>query len=202
MAPQRPLTPLVGVFLGLGLVSVAFGLLALPAWLHARGQSRRGSNERTVGGVLKALASAEAQFRGLDADGNGIQDYWTGDVAGLYRWGLIDRATAMADLRPIVPLCPRPVPRDGYFFVALELDRSLDPPEAYRQTTDPASGPVHNLRRFGFIAIPAEPGVTGTLVAVINEGNSMRAFRPAAERVGHRHWPDDEEFRREWSTFG
>ncbi|HYF01325.1 MAG TPA: hypothetical protein VEJ18_20550 [Planctomycetota bacterium] len=202
MVLKRPLSPFVTFFLGVFVLSAGIGLAALPVWLHQRAQERRGENERTAAAVMKSLASAQAEFWVRDLDGNGIQDYWTGDLAGLYRWGLIDRATAMADLRPIVPLGPRPVPRNGYFFSALHVDASVDPPESYRQVTDPASGPVHNRTRFGFVAIPAEFRVTGLPVIVINEGNAMRACREGDACLGLRHWPSDDEFRSHWSTYG
>jgi hypothetical protein len=84
-----------------------------------------------------------------------------GDVAGLLRTGLIDRTTAEADARPLRPLVPLPIPRDGYYFRVLDADGSEVPPVPYRQETDRKSGKVHNESKFGFVAYPAEPGVTG-----------------------------------------
>jgi prepilin-type N-terminal cleavage/methylation domain-containing protein len=54
--------------------------IAIPGLLS----SQRASNERNASASLKTLASAEADFRGNDRDGNKIQDFWTIDVSGLY----------------------------------------------------------------------------------------------------------------------
>ncbi len=185
----------IGATLGVAFFSLATLGLWIPGWARRE----RNANERSMEAAVKSLAAAEAAFRALDADANGIQDFWTGDVAGLFRFGLIDRGMAMADLRPIVPLCTRPVPRDGYYYLALDVDASVDPPDPYRQVTDAASGAVHHRDRFGFIAIPARYGVTGFPTVIINEGNSMRAWR--SEWTGPPRYPSDAE-RRQWSTFG
>jgi hypothetical protein len=58
---------------------------------------------------LKALTSAQPDFRANDRDGNGVQDFWRGDVSGLYRIldrngapiKLTDFSTALADARPL-----------------------------------------------------------------------------------------------------
>lgn len=57
--------------------------------------------------VLATYAAAQRIFRDHDADGNGRTDYWTADVAGLYRLqrdglpiGLIDVRLAALDARP------------------------------------------------------------------------------------------------------
>src|SRR5688500_17803531 len=76
--------------------------LALPGLLS----SQRASNERGASAALKTLASAQADFRENDRDGNKVQDFWTRDVAGLYgvvpageteTIKLIDRSVAGAD---------------------------------------------------------------------------------------------------------
>lgn len=43
-----------------------------------------GSHERNASASLKTLATAEADFRANDRDGNGRNDYWRSDVAGLF----------------------------------------------------------------------------------------------------------------------
>src|SRR5438876_8635612 len=104
--------------------------------------------------------SAEAEFRYKDVDGNGVEDFWTGDVAGLYRFGLIDREIAAADALPLFPRVPQPIPYMGYYFVAMEVDDSESPPEELRQDTDKKSGKVHHRSKFAFCAYPAEPGAS------------------------------------------
>ncbi|MBI3857453.1 MAG: hypothetical protein HY293_17340 [Planctomycetes bacterium] len=78
---------------------------------------------RSASGDLKTIASAQADFRANDRDGNGRTDYWRGDVAGLYTLKnqgqeikLIELSVAMADDRPVGDLGPygTPVPRHGF----------------------------------------------------------------------------------------
>src|SRR6185503_5733204 len=54
--------------------------IAIPSLLA----SQRSSNERNAATSLKALASAEADFRENDRDWNRVNDFWTANVAGLY----------------------------------------------------------------------------------------------------------------------
>src|ERR1044071_8976237 len=54
--------------------------IAIPGLLS----SQRASNERNASTSLKTLTSAEADFRSNDRDGNKVNDFWTGNVAGLY----------------------------------------------------------------------------------------------------------------------
>jgi hypothetical protein len=180
-------------FIVLGLFTAFVGLLNLPGWRS----SRRASNQRNASACLKTISSAQADYRGNDRDGNGVPDFWTGDVAGLATYGLIDPGVARADLRPIVPLVPRPVPFHGYFFLALDVDESVTPPQAYRQATDATSGRVHHRDRFGFIAVPADGEGP---IYFINEGNSL--FQRRDGWTGPLAWPCDERLKREWSRAG
>ena len=43
-----------------------------------------GSMERNSSASLKTIVTAQADFRANDRDGNGVADYWRGDIAGLY----------------------------------------------------------------------------------------------------------------------
>jgi len=54
--------------------------IAIPGLLS----SQRASNERNASTSLKTLASAEADFRSNDRDGNHVNDFWTANVSGLY----------------------------------------------------------------------------------------------------------------------
>jgi hypothetical protein len=163
--------------------------VALPGLLS----STRAANERNAAATLKILASAEADFRGNDRDENKVQDFWTGDVAGLYKLGLIPREIAEADVAPLERLCPKPVPYRGYLFASMDVDRSAGIDERiYRRDTDGSGRKVHNHSKFGFSAFPAEPGVSGTYSFFINEGNTI--FRKKdGERL--RAWPEDEELK-------
>jgi len=126
--------------------------------------SQRASNERNASIALKTLSSAEADFRANDRDWNHVNDFWTGDVKGLYTMTsaeirgagkdpkdppirLIELNVAAADADPaLVPAggenmplqsFASPSPRKGYWFAALITDQTLkDTPEAiYKQDT-------------------------------------------------------------------
>jgi hypothetical protein len=167
-------------------------------WLPKQAARTRARNERNAGSTLTILSSAEADYRANDRDGNGVLDFWTGDVASLYRLGLIPRELAEADARPRSPLVPTPVPFRGYLFMALDFDESVTPPEPYRQDTDLKSGKVHHTEKFGFVAYPAEPGVTGEFIYIVNENNT--AFRtPVGTTAMPGNWPSDPAIMQSWS---
>lgn len=149
------------------------------------------ANERNASVALKMILSAEAEFRAQDRDGNQVQDFWTGDVSGLYAVSLIPRELAEADAEPLKPLVPSPVPYQGYLFRALDHDRTVqDSAESvYRQDSGgkPGMGKVHNTSRFGFIAYPARFGETGRFTFSVNEIGSV--VRLAEDGSGVRDWP-------------
>jgi len=194
--------------LTLGEVLIVCGILVLLAALVVPGllQSRRVSNERGASSVLATLASAEADFRANDRDGNGVNDFWTADVKGLYTMTsarvpgagvgagdpplkLIDVSTAAADLDPAhVPAggenmqlgtFARPAPLAGYWFAAMIVDRSAEPSEAaYRRDTQGSlnMGACHNKSKFGFVTLP-DSSSSGKYLFILNENNTQ--FRMA-----------------------
>jgi hypothetical protein len=126
--------------------------------------SRRASNERNTSTSLKTLSSAEADFRANDRDWNHVNDFWTGDVKGLYTMTsakvrgagslpddppikLIEVSVAAADADPtLIPAGGENLPlrsfgtpsaKAGYWFAAMLRDQTLkDTPEAiYKQDT-------------------------------------------------------------------
>lgn len=54
--------------------------IAIPGLLS----SQRASNERSASTSLKSVATAEADFRANDRDWNHVNDFWTGNLSGLY----------------------------------------------------------------------------------------------------------------------
>jgi hypothetical protein len=193
MADTAPKSRIAGIvfFITLCVPVAAF----LAAWLPYNARERRGENQRNASSTLKTLCSAEWDFHENDRDANGVKDYWTGDVAGLYRFGLIERCVAEADAHPLVPLVPKPIPHNGYYFVALQMDESVNPPEVYAQDTDKKSGNVHNLVRFGFLAYPAKPESPAMRMYIVNEGNSVFS---SSEFPLPKNWPADDGLRK-WS---
>lgn len=154
------------------------------------------SNERSAEFSLRTLSTAEADYRANDRDGNGINDFWTADVSEFSRLGILPKYVGLADASPHTPLVPKPIPHNGYYFAALEMDDSERPPESYRQDTDRKSGKVHHLQKFGFVAYPATPGFTGRWVFIVNENNSMWYSRDATRMP--QAWPSDDELRTQW----
>lgn len=121
---------------------------------------------RAFSSNLKTLATAQADFRANDRDGNGVQDFWHGDIAGLYALEhpegcpikLVDISLAAADARPVtdIHLLIQPGPKAGYHFVALR-----PPDEADWWDPD----------RFGACSYPADYGASGTYTFIIGEEN-------------------------------
>lgn len=169
-----------------------------------RSGSRRAANERSASACMRSMCNAEEVIANTDADGNGLRDYWTGDVAGLYLLDdtggstirvIQDRALADADLAPLrgehrgnrvygdePP--PLPQPKSGYFFMAMPSMGS---------EADPTSG-----QDYGFCAIPAEYGVTGVDTFIIcSDGTVFHADtrgRPVLR------FPDDDELTERWQA--
>jgi hypothetical protein len=167
--------------------------------------------ERRASASLKTISSAQADFRANDRDENKINDFWTGDIAGLYAVKtadgemikLIEVSVAAADAAPLAvegpwgKLDPEEAQPD-YRFQAMLLDRSTDPPEAYRQDTEGVRkmGIVHHHAKFGACAFPAEYGVSGLRTYIINEGNTVFWRDTGGEAA--LEWPSDAELARDW----
>jgi hypothetical protein len=181
----------------LTLLALTVGAILVAIYFPIWRSRHRTEYERAAFTAMKILSSAEADYRFNDRDGNKINDFWTADVAGLYKLGLIPRELAEADIAPLVPLVPQPVPYKGHYFRALIADHSETPPVVYRQETDKTSGKVHHLYRFGFLAYPAEPGVSGNYMYMINENNSV--FRAVDSLPHPDSWPSLEELQSHWS---
>lgn len=168
------------------------------------------TNERRASASLKTIASAQADFRGNDRDGNKIQDFWAGDIAGLYalkadgeRIKLIELSVAAADAAPLeIPGALAPLdnrgPRGGYLFQAMDRDASAEPPEDYRQDTQGVRklGKVFHHAKFGACCFPAEYGTSGLRTFILNEGNTIFWKDTNGEPV--LEWPSDAELRAEW----
>ena len=180
-------------------------------------------NERNASTTLKTFASAQADFRANDREGNRVNDFWTGDVAGLYCMTnvttrgnedlpikLIELSAAAADAAPLedgaaggeyrgIETFSIREPKAGYFYQALVRDNSVTPPVDYRQNTrgKPDMGKVHNTSRFGICAYPEEYGVTGVRTYIINESNTLFWKDTAGESVTE--WPSAVELRNDWT---
>lgn len=147
-------------------VVILLAVIAIPGLLS----SGRASNERNAMSSIRTLCSAEADFRGNDRDGNGVNDYWTGDVKGLYTMTsasvpgariddttdppvkLIELSVTCADVdgalvtaagenHPL-SLMGRSDPKAGYWYAALNRDLTVANPaqSLYRQDTGGTPG--------------------------------------------------------------
>lgn len=99
------------------------------------------SNERSACASLKTVATAQADFRENDRDGNGKKDFWRGDIAGLYTTvppggsspqnaiKLIELSVAGADARPLksVEEFTRRMPKAGYWYRSLPFRKETTP---------------------------------------------------------------------------
>jgi hypothetical protein len=152
-------------------------------------EGQRTANERLVAATLKTLSTANADFRANDRDRNFVNDFWVGDVSGLWRIDadntlkLIEIAVAAADARPLLPLeqdgqpaaAPQTkykavgnqAPKAGYWFSAIEKRPFRGEIVKY----DEGNGRCRS--GFGFCAYPAEYGPKGKFTYIINEDNSV-----------------------------
>jgi hypothetical protein len=125
------------------------------------------------GPSLRTLSSAQADYRGNDRDGNGVHDFWRGDVAGLYGLlptgssemiKLIELSVAGADAAPVGAARPGAVgpgvvasnqycvsaPKAGYWVRAIRhADERVPDPQRFAYCSYPDDYPRHG--RFTFV---------------------------------------------------
>ena len=176
--------------------------------------------EKKVISALRVLATAQADFRANDRDGNRVQDYWTGDIAGLYYLTsaavkgnkdapikLIAPELAAADAGPLKPGAaggeyaaigtPAQSGFHPYRFRIMTADASVEPTVMYQADTDGRGLPIHNSSRFGFCAYPARYHGAGRRTLIINENNVIFAKKTGGKPV--LTWPSDREIALEWT---
>jgi len=196
--PKRRIwLPSPGQLISLAIILMV-AALAIPGLLS----SNRASNERLASTGLKTLTSAEADFRANDRDGNHVEDFWTGDVSGLYyvtspetkdAIKLIDEKLANADPKPVFPLPMGTMEREGYFYQALDRDDSVKGDKGlYKLDTDKSGRKVHNKAMFGFCSFPSSLS-KGKYMFLVNENNTIIriAIRDIQPRTA---FPADEEW--------
>lgn len=129
--PAAAALTLVQVLL-IALVLAVVAAIAIPSYLRAR---QLGA-ETSVLSDLKHLSSTQRVWREADLDGNGVQDYWTYDVAGL--WGLPGQdGTPVAQISPAMaradaagsgryPGLGPPGPHGGFLFTMMATQAADD----------------------------------------------------------------------------
>jgi hypothetical protein len=181
---------------GLGVVVLLFaagmaftGVAHQTGWLLRRpvplfSSSGRASNDRNASASLKVIASAQADFRANDRDGDRIQNFWRGDIAGLYMIQppgstemikLIELSMVGADAAPRHDVTQVSVkaPKSGYWFKALRYRNE--------ETPDP--------NRFAACAYPTHQS-GGRVVFIITEENTIYSRR-VTEAKPPEFYPDD-----------
>jgi hypothetical protein len=143
-------------------------------WLRDRQEARKPipANERSASAMLRVIAAAEEEFRNGDHDRNGVQDYWTRDVAGLCKFGGPGRPGALqsipADLAAADGAQPGCKPRNGYYFKAI---------------------PLAGKTGFACCAYPADYDRSGKWTFVLNEKGQFYRVDTGGQPI-HRWAPD------------
>ena len=71
--------------------------IAIPGLVRAR----MIANERNASASLKSTVTSEENFKSNDLDRNGVGDYWTGNLAGLYCLQQIGTGNAIATVNDV-----------------------------------------------------------------------------------------------------
>jgi hypothetical protein len=176
--------------------------IAIPGFLSASSAA----NERNASANLKSMVSVQMMFRVNDYDQNNSNDFWVGDVAGLYRIApksgggairLIEASVALADASPMQSPppdlafdsgFPTPgagwAPKAGYYYRAIpsyydEMGKTV----RYHQ------GGGRNPDRFAICAYPSRYGSAGRMTIVIDESGSLYRMDTGGKPVDV--WPSD-----------
>lgn len=192
LAPSTlPLFKVLGI-VGLGgALLLGFSLRLRPELGEAIGEMFIGTHchhsmERNASTSLKTITSAQADFRANDRDGDGINQFWRGDITGLYvlrpkndpqgpAIRLIELSVASADDRPVTDISPYAVrsAKAGYWFRALLHEDETKP--------DP--------NRFAACAFPDSPSA-GKWTFIVDEENTIYRKEVKKQR-GVERFPTD-----------
>jgi len=179
--------------LAVGVVVPAFDIRfdCRSCWLFQR--HRHGYTERNPSTSLKTITSAQADFRANDRDGDGVNQFWRADIAGLYALApsggpairLIEGSVALADARPLFDLTRegKRAPKAGYWYRAI---RHTD-----EQTLDAAL-------RFAAVAYPADYPKSGKYTFIVDENNTIYRCDLGHGR-GIEVYPAEDELRAKWA---
>jgi type IV pilus assembly protein PilE len=182
---------LIELMIVIGIIAI-IAAIAIPGIMVAV----RAANERNASASLKNIGSVELAFRSSDSDGNGINDYWTADVAGLryvtptgasQSVKMIELAVALADGNTDITdeqttyAPPNPAhsasPKAGYWFMAQrQYENSSGSAVDYgRRHTD----------RYSFVGFPSSYGTSGRTMFAVSEAGTMYKRDPGSETAIH-----------------
>ena len=153
----------------------------------------RAEDEEHVLSWMRSIPTFENYILINDQDGNGVKDYWTGDVTGVWNnsryWIPLD--VVAADAAPLYPPASGPTPFHGYYYISMERDKSCKPPEEYHQDTADSGRNTHNRSRFGFCAYPVTYNWRHRRTFIVNEGGVVFSVDSGGKPVTA--WPTDSE---------
>jgi hypothetical protein len=181
---------------GVALISIG-AALAVPRLMGGGAAGGVDTNEALAEVTLQFIRNAEETFKNSDSDANGVADYWTRDVAGLHslkdRSGqfifLLDPQTAAADPDGAARYGLAAAPKNGYYFKMMVGDPDG---EAYQKDDGKT-----NKNRYGVVAWPAQPGVSGRFTFITNESGKVWKKDTQGQPVDR--WPGKDPAKDGWS---
>ena len=208
---------LSGLLMGLGLLA-GVGFLILEPWhscaQHAawttvsfRRWHRGGSAERNAAASLKTITVAQVDFRSNDRDNNQINDFWRGDIAGLYGFcprdstemvKLLEISVAGADAQPLDKSTNPPTPgkMTGLAYYATHAPKAGYWFRAIRHADE--KDKLDTESRFAAVAYPADYPKSGRWTYVVDESNTIYK-RDLGRPGGIDVYPTDEELKLQWA---
>ena len=168
---------------------IPVALLGVAFWQLWPGiEKYRSANEQLTIRYLDSLGLAQRDFYWGDIDNNGVKDFWTGDIVGLFPNAIDPEEPILkADAAPLVATEEEPTPLNGYYFAVLERDNSCTPPQTYQQDTDGSGRMVSNVDRSGFCAYPATYNWRHHLTFILNEDGLIYCTDNGGKRISE--WP-------------
>ena len=146
--------------------------IAIPSLLR----SRIAANETSCQSALKQFVSTQSSWRQTDSDRNGVQDYWTRDLAGLYAmtdaagnaYRYIDVNLAKADPIGVInyPALGAPEDKSGYGYFVMIADEAGNP---YQTDIDGDGNAFEHPSKFAYVGVPRVYSTTGVRQYVTNE---------------------------------
>lgn len=162
--------------------AIAAGAAVVAVAMLSRGRAAGGgglaTNERIAELSLTLVRQAEQTFRNSDSDGNGVGDYWTRDLAGLFGLKnasgqpifLLDPATASADPDGAARYGLPKRAKMGYWFRMMITDGEGN---AYALDGDKDGKAYTNPKRFGIVAYPETYGATGRFTFIVSDDGKI-----------------------------
>jgi hypothetical protein len=149
-------------------------------------------NELLAAVSLQLLRQAQETFKNSDSDRNGVADYWTRDVAGL--WGLkdaagqpiflVDPALAQSDPDGAERYGLGQNPRSGYHVKAMVTDADGEP---YAKDDDKDGSAFTNKARWAVTAWPALYGGSGRMTFIV--GQDGKVWKKDTQGKAADRWP-------------